>query len=711
MEISFLFQAIHGFVIIHVLTFVLIVIGAAVAIGMTRWMVRAHLGRRFIAGMWFAFIVTTILGAALVVYDRRSQQAIWAEFYLNETEVMASLTETMGHAAITARTTPEDLTYQTIIAAHERFGREFSSIGYIYTLRLIGPEKAVFVCSCPCDVNQDGVIDGEWEQGEELYSPYNEWFPVFGEAFAGRRAIDWISKSSYGAWITAAVPLHDASGEIEAILAIDFYPKRWFGVVSAMSIRSMAVLVVLMMVVFISFRHAGEQLISIRRLRETNDALLAAQESAAVAAQAKQCFLANINHEIRTPMNAIVGLTRMIHDKLRPHTPPDILQETRDLMRLVQRNGDSLLSLIDGILELSQFDVPNVLVTETWFSMTHLADEMMEKVAGVAQKKELATQCLTPTDPPLWLKGDATKIARILWHLLDNAVKFTAHGEVRLKVSASPLPPNASSPKLKSKRRSGDETHEGEGEWMLVALRVSDTGVGIPQDKQEQLFHAFSQIDASMTRRYGGVGIGLAIVSRLSEMVGGHIAIESTVGVGSTFVLEFPALVHGGPPKSLSPDAGFDTSVASLASFGQIGSFCFSVSADEASPLQGMKVLIVEDTRINQIVLTSLLSDAGARVDLADNGQIGVDKVTGGDPFDVILMDLQMPVLDGYEATRQLRTGGFVKPIIAVTAHAINEERDRALAAGCDAFITKPVDRQLLLNTMVKLAHSAPRTL
>jgi PAS domain S-box-containing protein len=393
-----------------------------------------------------------------------------------------------------------------------------------------------------------------------------------------------------------------------------------------------------------------------REVEELNRQLERRTEQAEVAARAKSTFLANMSHEIRTPMNAIIGFTHLL---LRGDPAP----AQRDKLDKISTAGAHLLALINDILDLSKIEAGKVVLERSGFRLTTVIDNVLGLVRDKAVAKGLKLRVDIESgliEQPLL--GDAQRIAQILINFADNAVKFTEQGAVTLRA-----------------RLAGEDPAGFD-----LCFEVQDTGIGIAEEAQERLFTEFEQADSSTTRRYGGSGLGLVISRRLAELMGGTVGVESTPGAGSLF--HFAVRVGrgddvpvGGAPVAEIPDAA------------------------ELLRTRAARLLLAEDDPINQEVTRLLLDEAGLQVDVADNGARAVE-LAAAQPYDLILMDMQMPVMDGLAATRAIRAlpTHATTPILAMTASAFGDDRQACFAAGMNDHLPKPVDAEVLYVTLAK---------
>ncbi len=370
--------------------------------------------------------------------------------------------------------------------------------------------------------------------------------------------------------------------------------------------------------------------------------LQAARAAADAASRAKSEFLANMSHEIRTPMNAVIGMAELLR-----RTSLDAAQ--REQVETIGGAANALLSLLDDILDLAKIESGKMSLSESACDLRALLNEIARLFGPAASAKGLRFSLTLADGFPQWVTADGARLRQILVNLAGNAVKFTEQGEVTVEGSA-----------VFDQRR----------QCYQARVTVRDTGIGIRAGDLPLLFRKFTQVETSAARRFGGTGLGLAISRQLAELMGGSVTAESEFGRGSRFVLELPLRPAAAPldPRGEEPPA--------------------------VSRLAGARVLVVEDNAVNQRVAVRMLEHLGCRPEVAADGRAAIRMVEQGGRYDLILMDCQMPVLDGFEATRELRRresrGGRI-PIIAMTASALEGDRQRCLAAGMDAYLSKPV--------------------
>ncbi|QDV53389.1 response regulator [Gimesia fumaroli] len=395
------------------------------------------------------------------------------------------------------------------------------------------------------------------------------------------------------------------------------------------------------------------------------------RREAETANQSKSAFLANMSHEIRTPMTAILGYTEILELEAKTHQMPELFMDSLDT---IKRNGGHLMELINDILDLSKIEAGKLDIESIACSPQTIVEEVLELVQVRAEAKGLKLEAGYQFPLPSKIQSDPTRIRQILINLIGNAIKFTEVGTIRLET----------------------ELLEAPGQEPQIQFTVIDQGIGMTESQLSNLFRPFTQADSSTTRKYGGTGLGLTICKRLANMLGGDISVTSELNQGS----RFSAAVCTGNLEGVErlQELTQPVSQETQSTAEKNPQYCVI----QEFPLKGRKILLAEDGPDNQKLIAFILKKAGAEVTVAENGEVArqaaLKALEIGLLYDVILMDMQMPVLDGYEATQKIREHGYSGPIISLTANAMEGDREKCINAGCNDHITKPVNRKKMVE-------------
>jgi signal transduction histidine kinase/CheY-like chemotaxis protein/HPt (histidine-containing phosphotransfer) domain-containing protein len=409
--------------------------------------------------------------------------------------------------------------------------------------------------------------------------------------------------------------------------------------------------------------HTGTQLGQVIARQQAAEDLRRAKLLAESANRAKSEFLAVMSHEIRTPMNAILGIAELLSES-------SLSPKQREYVKIFRRAGTKLIELINSILDLSKVESGRFELDSENFDLHTVLDRTLELMLPVAEARGLELTCEVQPNVPAALIGDPDRLRQVLINLIGNAVKFTERGSVSVRVESDPMGPQGS-----------------------LRFSVVDTGIGITPDHTDMIFKSFTQADSSTTRKQGGTGLGLAICKSLVELMGGQIGVISEVGCGSTFFFTVRLGLQGEAPRSETL-SGDQTELPKAQ----------SASVTQAGERSTVRILIAEDSEDNLFLIQSYLNDSGFKFDLVRNGKQAVESVMAGD-YDLVLMDVQMPLMDGHEATRAIRAWEKAKhapeiPILALTAHAFKEVIEESRQAGCTGHLTKPIQRRALLQAI-----------
>jgi len=591
------------------------------------------------------------------------------------------------HRTFTETEQTDSPDYDRCIEPLRRAHKVLPQLKFVYTMVAdAGKVRFVLDTSKPGDANADGI-----EDHSSVWDDYLEATPqiaamVVTPPSAGIAITEPIS-DRWGTWVSGYAPIRGADGSVTGILGIDLDAVNFLARLAKANRTAVAGLAPCLLVSVL----VGAMVFYLRRAEARNMIVLEETRlEAENASRAKSAFLANMSHEIRTPITAVLGFADLMRDESL---------DTRERLshtETIHRAGSHLLEVINDILDISRIEAEKLTLERCRFSPRDLLAEVRELLIGRASGKGIGLEFTWNSQPPAAVMGDATRLRQILVNLVGNAIKFTSSGCVTVQANC---------------RREPDGR-------LLMTTAVNDTGIGMTGIELAKLFKPFAQADASTTRKFGGSGLGLAIARQLAGMMGGDITVTSTPRQGSCF--EVAVRFEPAPAASVQETAvGAAAAAASSlqASSLQASSLPASSLRDSVRSVAFARVLLAEDTPDNQRLIAHYLKGHCAELVIVGDGQAAVEAVNArsladSDPasarssFDVVLMDMQMPVMDGYTATTQLRQAGYRGIIVAFTAHAMSGDADKCRSSGCDDHLSKPTSRAALLACLAK--HISP---
>jgi signal transduction histidine kinase/CheY-like chemotaxis protein len=565
-------------------------------------------------------------------------------------------------------------------------GRIYYVLGTDYLYRVEGDSETVDPIMLPHDTN-DPTLRRALEQHEVVVDEE----PV---------------KEAVRSYMSAYAPFYDSQGRFVGVVGVDMWVRDFdarIGAIRRAGVSAFTAVTLLSLIAgLVVYRLSRTARRARRRDRGVQARLADAKQQAEIQAQraeaaskAKSDFLAMMSHEIRTPMNGVLGFANLLLE-----TP--LSMEQREFAQSVQRSGDALLTIINDVLDYSKIEAGKMTVEHIDFDLRSVCDEVRAILQAAVVERGLVMTLAYDVTLPQFVKGDPVRIRQVLLNLVGNAVKFTERGSVRIEVSRQ--------------------------QASRVKISVIDSGIGISAEQLDRLFQRFTQADSSTTRRYGGTGLGLAISKTLAELMGGTIEAKSAPGQGSTFSVILPLVMAQAPPLEVraappapkvapaqpaaepapspaEPPQSVAAAVPLLTTVVHEPVLTPPVVPVTAQPAGG-RLLLVEDNFVNQRVAVYMLSKLGHRVDLAKHGREAIDMLSIAN-YDLVLMDCQMPEMDGFEATRVIRDLASAVldhaiPVVAMTANAFPDDRARALASGMNDFLAKPVDRSVLAGMLAK---------
>jgi len=568
----------------------------------------------------------------------------------------------LGHADIGPETGPYDPIYLQIIEAQKLWLRANPLIADLYTFRRDADGNIRLIADSETDYDHNSRFEGTREQRTALGEIYAEATPKFHAALDGKPQFESaIIPDRWGFWVSSFTPIYDRNGRVEAAVGIDFPAEGWLWALVGVRAAVLAVTLVVAIILLVSATFIARLSAEIVRREAIQARLEQASESAFAASAAKSEFLALMSHEVRTPLSAILGFANILSDTA-------LAPAQRRYVDTINRAGANLLDLLNHILDYTKAESGKMTLEHIAWAPALTIHEVMELMTARAAEKNLPLNFDNQLPGNLTLLGDPVRIRQVVLNLVNNAVKFTESGSVGVRAG-----------------------WQGAGPRGRLLIEVADTGPGIPADRLPLLFQAFSQADASTTRRHGGTGLGLAICRRLVDMMNGRLDVQSEIGRGSVF-----------------------TFTLECATAEAAGAALFHADGETPPPLPlWNRALVVDDTKLNRELLKVMLRRLGLDADVAASGPEAV-QLAGLNRYAIVFMDLEMPDMDGFATANRIRaqeTPDHRVPIVAVSALTASGTREKCLAAGMDDYLVKPVYLPALRSTIeATLPGVLPRT-
>ncbi|MDR3182004.1 MAG: response regulator [Planctomycetaceae bacterium] len=732
------------------------IIIAAAAILMTAFtvwlMYRLRVKAAYAALVWVPFLVIVLTGYAHTVREEKASLELWIDNIKTAAKVFALTSESLGHAQLTdLKDDNQQKIYQRLLALQTQWREEIPFAASIYTLKRIPgtPDRCFFAVSCPSGVNKDGEIDESNEAGNAFGTPCNEWSDALQRGFDGAMVVaekvaagsrhnkkDSDKKDSDkkdGGLVTVIVPLHDLRVSdrfghpyTEAVLGIDVFKDSWSGIAGRLHVVLVQTLITYLVLYAAIVATVSFVIVGLQKLWRANAGMLAAQLHTEQLTKAKSNFMAAMSKEISTALESVVSFTDILTQRVEQNCGSEMRDEAQGLFEIIHKNSQDLMQVVNDVIDYARSEANTLEIELTPMSLKQVFDDVSRIVKPGITAKTLDFSVHFADDVPTFVLCDPVRLRQILTNIVNNAVKLIDRGSIQIHCSAKPpttdfysvieqktlfAPEEKPFVKLDSKHPFAALT--------MLQIDIITAGAS-PQQIEQTIAEEAKTLDDggeqhgdSTLLRLGGEGLGLSFAKRLAALMDG-IVLVSAANRSLRFSLLLNVFIPNNRPsaKAFQPhplqgsqiEPGLD-----IRDPARIEGKDAEWETEEGKPLKHTRVLIVEDVAAIQMILSTQLREAGAIVDICENGDVAIRKINenidNGIFYDIILMDTQMPVMDGFQAAAALRQQEFHTPIIAMTAYAHLGDKGKCVEAGCDDYLSKPVDGGEMIAKIKKMAN------